>query len=131
MKKNGNHYYFCVTYPEIESDNPQSVENISLKGTNGNITLLKNIAKTSLTSAPIEINHLNIQRVTDMFANVEGRDIGSAAAEIEKKLTTLRKELLEGYKIDIRGELQSMKEGFGNFGIGLLLAILLVYSSGK
>jgi CzcA family heavy metal efflux pump len=126
-EKNGNHYYVGVTYPEIELDNPQSVENISLRGTDGSPTLLKNISKTSLTSAPIEINHLDIQRVTDVFANVEGRDIGSAASEIENKLTTLRKQLPEGYKIDIRGEVQSMKEGFSNLGLGLGLAILLVY----
>ncbi len=126
-EKNGNHYFVGVTYPEIELDNPQSVENISLKGTNGQTTLLKNIAKTSLTSAPIEINHLNIQRVTDVFANVEGRDIGSVAADIESKLDTLRKNLPEGYKIAIRGEVQSMNEGFSNLGLGLLLAILLVY----
>ncbi len=126
-EKNGNHYYVGVTYPEIELDNPQSVENISLRGTNGASTLLKNISKTSLTSAPIEINHLDIQRVTDVFANVEGRDIGSAAHEIENKLAALRKHLPEGYKIDIRGEVQSMKEGFSNLGMGLGLAILLVY----
>lgn len=126
-EKNGNHYYVGVTYPEIELDNPQSVENISLRGTDGSPTLLKNISKTSLTSAPIEINHLDIQRVTDVFANVEGRDIGSAASEIENKLAALRKQLPEGYKIDIRGEVQSMKEGFSNLGLGLGLAILLVY----
>jgi len=126
-EKNGNHYFVGVTYPEIELDNPQSVENISLTGTNGQVTLLKNIAKTSLTSAPIEINHLNLQRVTDVFANVEGRDIGSAANEIEKKLETLRKDLPEGYKIQIRGEIKSMNDSFGNLGLGLVLAILLVY----
>lgn len=126
-EKNGNHYFVGVTYPEVELDNPQSVENISLKGTNGQVTQLKNIAKTSLTSAPIEINHLNLQRVTDVFANVEGRDIGSAAAEIEEKLELLRKDLPQGYKIEIRGEIQSMNEGFKNLGLGLGLAILLVY----
>ncbi len=126
-EKNGNHYFVGVTYPEIELDNPQSVENISLTGTNGKVTQLKNIAKTSLTSAPIEINHLNLQRVTDVFANVEGRDIGSTAADIENKLEALRNDLPEGYKIEIRGEVQNMNEGFSNLGLGLGLAILLVY----
>jgi RND family efflux transporter MFP subunit len=126
-ERNGNHYFVGVTYPEIELDNPQSVENISLKGTNGKVTQLKNVARTSLSSAPIEINHLNLQRVTDVYANVEGRDIGSAAEEIEEKLGSLRKELPDGYKIEIRGEIQSMKEGFSNLGLGLGLAILLVY----
>lgn len=126
-EKNGNHYFVGVTYPEMELDNPQAVDNIALSGTNGQITLLKNIAKTSLTSAPIEVNHLNLQRVTDVFANVEGRDIGSAAAEIEDKLAALRLELPEGYKITMRGEVKSMHDSFGNLGFGLALAILLVY----
>ncbi|MBI2968741.1 MAG: efflux RND transporter periplasmic adaptor subunit [Bacteroidetes bacterium] len=126
-EKNGNHYFVGVTYPEIELDNPQSVENISLTGTNGKTTFLKNIAKTSLSSAPIEINHLNIQRVTDVFANVEERDIGSVAKEIENKLETLKKDLPEGYKIEMRGEIKSMKDSFGNLGLGLILAVLMVY----
>jgi multidrug efflux pump subunit AcrB len=126
-EKNGNHYFVGVTYPEIDLDNPQSVENISLTGTNGKTTLLKNIAKTSLSSAPIEINHLNIQRVTDVFANVEERDIGSVAKEIEDNLETLKKALPEGYKIEMRGEIKSMKDSFGNLGLGLILAVLMVY----
>jgi len=140
-EKNGNHYFVGVTYPEIELDDPQSVENISIVGcgkpeagsnaSNSQLpsssTLLKNIAKTSLTSAPIEINHLNIQRVTDVYANVEGRDIGSVAEEIEKELEKLKKDLPEGYKIEMRGEIKSMKDGFENLGLGLILAIILVY----
>jgi CzcA family heavy metal efflux pump/RND family efflux transporter MFP subunit len=127
-EKNGNHYFVGVTYPEIELDNPQSVENISITGTNGKqATQLKNIAKTSLASAPIEINHLDIQRVTDVYANVEGRDIGSVAADIEPRLEHLRRELPEGYGIRIRGEVQSMRDSFGNLGLGLVLAIILVY----
>lgn len=126
-EKNGNHYFVGVTYPEIELDNPQAVENIAMTGTNGKVTQLKNIAKTSLSSAPIEINHQNLQRVTDIYANVEGRDIGSVADEIEEKLVELRKNLPEGYKIEIKGEIQSMNEGFSNLGLGLALAVLMVY----
>jgi RND family efflux transporter MFP subunit len=126
-EKNGNHYFVGVTYPEIELDDPQSVDNISLKGSNGQLTLLKNISKASLSSAPIEVNHLDIQRVTDVYANVEGRDIGAVSREIEKKLGTLRKNLPEGYHLALRGEVQSMNEGFSNLGLGLVLAILLVY----
>ena len=126
-ERNGNHYFVGVTYPEVELDNPQSVENITLTGTNGRTTLLKNVAKTSLNSAPIEINHLNIQRVTDVYANVEGRDVGSVSAEIEEKLEVIRADLPDGYKISVRGEAQGMKEGFSNLGLGLILAILLVY----
>ena len=126
-EKNGNHYFVGVTYPEADLDNPQAVNNISLNGKNGNITQLKNIATTTLTSSPIEINHVNIQRVTDIFANVEGRDIGSTSKEIELQLAGIRKDLPLGYTITSRGEVQSMNESFGNLGLGLILAILMVY----
>ncbi|MEX2231171.1 MAG: efflux RND transporter permease subunit [Cyclobacteriaceae bacterium] len=127
-ERNGNHYFVGVTYPEVELDNPQAVENIALTGIGSQkVTLLKNIAKTSLTSAPIEINHIDIQRVTDVYANVEGRDIGSVAKEIESRLEALQEDLPEGYTINIRGEVQSMSDSFSNLGLGLVLAILLVY----
>ncbi len=130
-EKNGNHYYVGVTYPEVELDNPQAVENITITGIHSDgkthATLLKNVSKTSVTSAPIEINHLDLQRVTDVFANVEGRDIGSVSDDIEQRLQTLRKNLPEGYNVVIRGEIQSMNESFSNLGLGLALAILLVY----
>ena len=126
-EKNGNHYYVGVTYPEVALDNPQAVRDITLTGPGGQQTQLKDIAKTSLTAAPIEINHLDIERVTDVFANVEGRDIGSVAREVEQRLAPLRRQLPEGYKITIRGEVQSMHESFANLGLGLGLAVLLVY----
>jgi CzcA family heavy metal efflux pump len=127
-EKTGNHYFVGVTYREIDLENPQSVENISIIGSNGEkATLLKNIAKTSFNSAPIEINHLNIQRVTDVFANVEDRDIGSVSSDIERKLQTLRKALPEGYKVEMLGEIKSMKDSFGNLSLGLVLAVLMVY----
>jgi len=126
-ERNGNHYFVGVTYPEANLDDPQSIGNISLTAVGGKTALLKNIAKTSLSSAPLEINHINIQRMTDIYANVEGRDIGSVAAEIGQKLDTLRRHLPEGYSVTTRGEVQSMKEAAGNLGVGLVLAILLVY----
>lgn len=126
-ENNGNHYFVGVTYPEVDLGNPQAVNNISLNGKNGNITQLKNVATTALTSSPIEINHLNIQRVTDIFANVEGKDIGSTSKGIELQLADIRKSLPKGYTITSHGEVQSMNESFGNLGLGLALAILMVY----
>jgi multidrug efflux pump subunit AcrB len=104
--------------------------------------LLKNIAKFRRTTAPAEINQLNINRVTDIFVNVHGRDVGSVAAEIEDGIADLRAEMAaedqeaatagkakpwEGYRIYMRGEVASMKESFASLGFGLALASVLVY----
>lgn len=125
--KNGNHYFVGVTYPPMELNDPKAIENIAIASGNTNSIQLKNVAKTSITSVPNDISHLNIQRVTDVYANVEGRDIGSVAQHIEEKLKELRKDLPDGYKVEFKGEIQSMEESFSDLGLGLILATIMVY----
>ncbi len=127
-EKNGNHYFVGVTYPENDLNKTGVLDNIGITSPSGSpMSLLKNVATTSLSSAPIEINHVNIQRVTDIYANTEGRDIGSVSKEIEKQLDTVRKTLPEGYIVTTRGEVESMHDSFSNLGLGLVLAIVLVF----
>ncbi|MEE9149893.1 MAG: efflux RND transporter permease subunit, partial [Candidatus Tectomicrobia bacterium] len=77
---NGNHYFLGAQYREEDIHSLETLENILITGKNGTQPiLLKNIATFRRTTAPAEINHLNITRVTDIYANVRGRDIGSVA----------------------------------------------------
>lgn len=125
---NGNHYFVGVTYPEYQLNDPQALGNVSItSSTTGKSTLLRNVATISMGSSPIEINHLDIQRVTDVYANVSGRDIGSVAKDVKQRLEAIRKDLPKGYSINVRGEVQSMKDSFSNLYIGLILAIIMVY----
>src|SRR5439155_13262847 len=59
-------------------------------------------------------------------ANVEERDLGSVAADIQKKIAGLG-QLPPGMKITLRGQNQVMNQSFHSLGLGLILAILLVY----
>lgn len=141
--RNGNHYFIGAQYPESDIVSMNTLEHIPITGKNQESpVLLKNIAKFRRTTAPAEINHLNINRVTDIFVNVQGRDVGSVAAEIEDGIAALRAEMAaedqaaatagkskpwEGYRIYMRGEVASMKESFASLGFGLALASVLVY----
>jgi multidrug efflux pump subunit AcrB len=126
--RNGNHYFLGAQYREEDIRSLETLENIPITGRNGTQpVLLKNIATFRRATAPAEINHLNITRVTDIFANVHGRDIGSVAADIEKKLVEIRQDIPQGYFISMRGEVQSMQESFQNLGFGLVMAVALVY----
>ena len=78
----------------------------------------------------MEVNHFNITRVTDVYANVHGRDIGSVANEIQSKIDKLAEDksiVPPGYFVRMRGEISSMNESFKGLGFGLLLAVILVY----
>jgi hydrophobic/amphiphilic exporter-1 (mainly G- bacteria), HAE1 family len=125
-ENNGNHYFIGAQYRESDIRNLQTLQDLPVTGANQKSpVLLKNLATFRRTTAPAEVNHLNINRVTDVFANVEGRDVGSVAAEIQRVIDQM--EVPSGYRIQMRGEVQSMQESFGGLGFGFLLAVVLVY----
>ena len=72
------------------------------------------------------VNHSTIQRVVNVQAAPEGRDLGSVARDIRKAIDSLP-ELPKGMKISIRGQIESMRTSFGALGLGLILAVVLVY----
>jgi multidrug efflux pump subunit AcrB len=143
---NGNHYFLGVQYDEEAIDSLATLENIPVSTGTNNIlavhtdgndsvvpssavspALLTNLATFRQTTAPTEVSHHNISRVIDVFANVDGRDVGSVAAAIESALAPLRADLPAGYSIQMRGEVQSMQESFASLGFGFLLATVLIY----
>ena len=88
--------------------------------------MLSGIAEVHPGGSPEQINHYTVQRVIDVGANVEGRDLGNVAADIQKKIDGLGK-LPPGVKVTLRGQNQVMNQSFRMLGLGLILAALLVY----
>jgi multidrug efflux pump subunit AcrB len=88
--------------------------------------MLSRIAGIQPGGSPVQINHYTVQRVLDVAASVEGRDLGAVAKDIETKIAGLGK-LPPGMKITVRGQNQVMNQSFRSLGLGLILATLLVY----
>jgi multidrug efflux pump subunit AcrB len=147
--KNGNHYFLGAQYPEEAIRSLDTLKNIPITGpgaislepvaargmtsqsapldNRAPIALLRNLASLEPAWAPTEVNHLNISRVIDVYANVAGRDEGTVASGIERRLESIRAKLPKGYEIHTRGEVQSMRESFRSLGFGFALATILVY----
>jgi multidrug efflux pump subunit AcrB len=92
------------------------------------VTRLGDIATIRPGSTMNSINHYTIQRVIDVAANVEGRDLGSTAAEIKLAIAEVQKDLPSTSKIFLRGQNEVMENSFRLLGFGLILAIILVYA---
>ena len=80
--------------------------------------------RTSLES----VNHYTVQRVIDIAANVDGRDLGSTAADIQKAIDEISKDLPITTRIDIRGQNEVMQASFRSLALGMILAVILVYA---
>ena len=89
--------------------------------------LLSNVATLKRDSIPTNANQANIQPVYEIYANAQGRDLGSIAGDIDKTVTGLRKELSPGNTIQTLGQIQSMDDAFRDMSIGLLFAAVFVY----
>lgn len=87
---------------------------------------LGNLVTVSSEWTPTEIDHYTVQRVLDVTANVEGRDLGSTVNDIQKEIEKLG-ELPKGMKITIRGQNEVMNDSFKSLGYGIIIAILMVY----
>jgi multidrug efflux pump subunit AcrB len=88
--------------------------------------ILSGVATVHPGGSPEQINHYTVQRVIDVDANVEDRDLGSVATDIQRKIDALGA-LPPGMKVTLRGQNQVMQHSFRSLGLGLILAALLVY----
>ena len=89
--------------------------------------LLNNVATVSHGTTASVVNHYNIQPVFDIFANVQGRDLGAVAREVDKVVAEFQKKMKPGNSISVRGQVESMNTAFTRMGLGLILSALLVY----
>src|SRR5947199_6289682 len=89
--------------------------------------LLGNLATVERRESPVIVNHYDVQPVFDVMANVQGRDLGGVAGQINKIVDQAKKNLPRGTFLNVRGQMQSMNKSFAGIGTGILFAIVLVY----
>jgi multidrug efflux pump subunit AcrB len=125
-------YYLAVQTPERLVNSLNALENTPVStslAVSGQIVpgMLSNVATFKRDKVATNSNQTNIQPVFDIYASVQGRDLGSVAAEIDKVTTELQKKMKPGNSIQVTGQIQSMNGSFRNLGIGLLFAAVFVY----
>jgi multidrug efflux pump subunit AcrB len=125
-------YYLAVQTPEYKVNSLNALANTPVSASlavSGQTVpgMLSNVATFKRDTVPTNSNQTNIQPVFDVYASVQGRDLGSVAADINKVTAELQKELKPGNSIQVVGQIQSMNTSFRNLGIGLLFAAVFVY----
>ena len=125
--KNGVQYGIVTQSPQYDMSSIADVLNIPIANAIGGATptLLGSVAKVRRTSTVQNVNHYDVQPVFDVFVNVQHRDLGGVARDIQKIVNA--EKLPKGSSINVRGQVQSMNESFLGLGFGLIFAIALVY----
>jgi multidrug efflux pump subunit AcrB len=130
--KSGIPYYLAVQTPEYRVNSLNALGNTPVStslAVSGQVVpgMLSNIATFKRDTVPTNSNQSNVQETYDVYASVQGRDLGGVAADIDKVTAQLQKEMKPGNRIQVTGQIQSMNDSFRNLGIGLLFAAVFVY----
>jgi multidrug efflux pump subunit AcrB len=139
--KNGVVYNIAVQSPQYRVDSmtsllqtpvsagvPSPISGVSTDpGTPGAPQLLTNLVRVQPRSEQAIVSHYNITPVIDLYISVDGRDLASVANDITKLTDDVIPKLQRGGHLDIRGQVTTMRSSFIGLGIGLVMAIVLVY----
>jgi multidrug efflux pump subunit AcrB len=127
--KNGINYNVAVQTPQYRIDSFQALQNTPVNGSLAGSApqILANLVTTSTTARPASISHFNSQPMINVYASVDGRDLGAVSEEVFKQVSAVEKDLPRGSHIVVRGQVQTMRNSFIGLGVGLIGAIVLAY----
>ncbi|KRB34281.1 RND transporter [Mesorhizobium sp. Root695] len=125
-------YYLAVQTPENKIASLNDLGNTPVSSTINTAGAqvpgqLSNVATFKRDSLPTNANQANVQPVYEVYASVQGRDLGSISSQISAVVADLQKQLSPGNNIQVIGQIQSMNDAFWDLGIGILFAAVFVY----
>jgi multidrug efflux pump subunit AcrB len=126
--QSGNNYLLTVQYGnhQINSMTLDDFKQIPLHAPhNENTTMLANVADIKVINTPTEVDHYQLFRVIDVYVSPKTEDLGALGSKVNQLIKQTK--LPANVRIDLHGSVVSMRQSFKSFGIGLLLAIVLVY----
>ena len=130
--QNGVVYNVAVRAPEYNVDSLDALLNIPVApsgaGAGGNSPqLLGNLVQAKAGRTPAIVSHYNILPAIDVFVSVHGTDLASVAKQVEEKVAAIEGKLPRGSRVTVRGQVETMRASFVGLGVGLAMAIVLVY----
>jgi multidrug efflux pump subunit AcrB len=115
-----------VQYPENQVKSIESLKAMPLRAPNLKLpTYLDQVATVTPILTPTEVDHYQLERNFDIYVAPTGEDLGKLSKAISTVIANTK--LPPNFRIDLRGLVVTMNESFKSFGLGLFLAIVLVY----
>ncbi len=124
--KTGNNYMLTVQYPDNQIKTLTDFEQIPLRAPgNPNTTPLQSVADIKQIDTPTEVDHYQLRRSFDVYVMPKKEDLGKVSSDVDKVLAEFSHS--KNVTVQIGGAVSDMHSSFKSFGIGLVLAVVLVY----
>jgi CzcA family heavy metal efflux pump len=126
--RNGVTYNIVAQTPQYQVQSLNDLQNIPVTSRNAKQPeILADMADLSRSTEVPIVSHYNIRRTIDIYGNVQDRDLGAVARQIEKVIEANKGGLKRGNFIRMRGQVDTMRASYTGLVYGLLFSIVLVY----
>jgi multidrug efflux pump subunit AcrB len=124
----GTQYSVTTQTPQYRLNTLNDLAATPLRPANGGPSqLLSNVALFHRSAAPAVVSHYNAMPVIDIYASVQGTDLGSVSTQVNNVIAASSHSVPRGTQVSMRGQVQTMNASFNGLLIGLVGAIVLVY----
>jgi len=126
--RNGVTYSVVAQTPQYDVSSVGDLDNIPITSDGVHRPeIMGDVISTSRRAEMAVVSHYNIARAIDIFGNVQDRDLGGVATDIERIVNKARAKLPRGSQLIVRGQIDTMQSSFRGLLGGLILSIILVY----
>jgi multidrug efflux pump subunit AcrB len=121
----GREHIVRVRLAEGDRSKLEDLRRLPIPVTGGKVVALENVAELVQVFSPTQIERKYQQRIVHVTANTSGRDLGSIAQEIEKKISQMK--IPEGFTVSLKGARLEQQQAFRMLLFALTLAVVLIY----
>jgi len=126
----GVQYLVNVRAPEYAMDSVQQLNAMPIsvnRAGQDNAQILANLATLQRVNVPPVVSHYDVMPVIDIYGNIDQRDLGGVLNDIQPLVEKIKKDLPRGSSIVVRGQADTMRSSYLGLGVGLIMAIILIY----
>ena len=119
-------YNIYVRLAKTYRDNSEVIGNLILQAPDGAWVRLQDVASIGVEQGPPMIRRDDVQRRVVIQSNVEGRDMGSLVAELDKRIQNEIK-LPPGYTVVFGGQFENQQRAQARLMIVVPLSLLMIF----
>src|SRR6267143_698061 len=125
---NGVSYSIVMQTPQYQIDSLSALQTLPITADGGvNSPILGGIANITRSTSNAVVSQYDIQSLVQIYATLQGRDLGSVAADVRREIDLIAKDVPKGSSVALLGQVETMNSAFSGLLFGLLGAIILIY----
>jgi multidrug efflux pump subunit AcrB len=126
-EKNGVTYPIALQTPQYQIDTLPALQNLPINAPGAPTTVLGGIADIRRNHSDAVVSQYDISPMVEIYATIQGRDLGSVSSEIQKIIARNDHDKPKGAIVALVGQTATMNSAYSGLLFGLLGAIVLVY----